>query len=46
MKALNIQRIDEVSKYYAPVETLEMISTSLFWINAVLSFAWWGDKSR
>jgi hypothetical protein len=39
MKALNIQRIDEVSKYYAPVETLEMISTSLFWINAVLSFA-------
>jgi hypothetical protein len=39
MKALNIQRIDEVSKYYTSVEKLEMLSTSLFWINTALSFA-------
>jgi len=39
MNNTGVERVDEVSQYYAPIEKLGTISTVLFWINAALSFA-------
>jgi hypothetical protein len=37
MSNTDTKRIDEVSRYYDPVENLEKIGTILFWVNAALS---------
>jgi hypothetical protein len=33
-----VQRVDEISQYYQPVEKIEKINTILFWVNVLLSF--------
>ena len=38
MSNTNLERVDEISKYYKPVEKLEKISQSMFWVYIVLSF--------
>jgi hypothetical protein len=39
MNNKNVERVDEVSQYYAPIEKLGTISAILFWSIAALSFA-------
>ncbi|WP_431064833.1 hypothetical protein [Methylotuvimicrobium sp.] len=39
MSTENINRIDEVSRYYSPAAKLVLIGASLFWINASLSLS-------